>query len=201
VDHALEPLEDAFVEARLASDPVRAALAPLGTAARIWRWAGHEVEVERFVVEKLESFGWDPYRGSRWSELRQLIDPCLPLLESLERRMLALPSEHLPHRAKCAQVLVFRAEADMDPAREWAWAERALAVCPPHRNARLVLAHLCCDRAIRLVDRTSFLTVARDLAEARALVARARELFPQGRRMAEAEARLARAEQDWGRAR
>lgn len=199
IDEALSPSVGALHEAKLSADPIRAALTPLRRIASVWRWSGFDVAVERCAAEEVEALGWEVYRDSRWSELRTLLEPCMSLFESLERRMLAAPGAELTHRAKCAQLLVFRSEADMDPAREWAFAERALAVCPSHRNARLVLAHLACDRAIHRLDRATFVTIAADLSEATQLVARAEELFPQGRRMEAARAKLAEAQRAWGR--
>jgi hypothetical protein len=199
IDEALAPSIGTLREAKLSKDPIRAAVAPLRRIAGVWHWSGFDVAVERCAAEEVEALGWEVYRESRWAELRSVLEPCTSLFESLERRMLAAPSAELAHRAKCAQLLVFRSEADMDPTREWAFAERALAVCPSHRNARLVLAHLACDRAIRRLDRATFLTIASDLSEAAALVARAEELFPQGRRMDEARTKLAEARRHWGR--
>jgi hypothetical protein len=199
IDEALSPSLGALREAKLSKDPIRASVEPLRRIAGAWRWSGFDAAVERCAAEEVEALGWEVYRESRWSELRTLLEPCMSLFESLERRMLASPSAELSHRAKCAQLLVFRSEADMDPAREWAFAERALAVCPSHRNARLVLAHLACDRAIRRLDRATFLTVASDLSEATGLVARAEQLFPQGRRMEEAHRKLEEAKRQWGR--
>ncbi len=199
IDEALSPSVGALREAKLSSDPIRATIEPLRRIAQVWRWSGFDVAVERCAAEEVEALGWEVYRESRWSELRTLLEPCMSLLESLERRMLASPGAELAHRAKCAQLLVFRSEADMDPSREWVFAERALAVCPSHRNARLVLAHLACDRAIRRLDRATFLTIAADLSEAAGLVARAEELFPQGRRMEAARTKLVEARRAWGR--
>jgi hypothetical protein len=55
--------------------------------------------------------------------------------------------------APCAQALVFWAEIPREIELALPRIERAYALCPTLRNARIVLAHRLCDRAERTLAR------------------------------------------------
>jgi hypothetical protein len=71
-------------------------------------------------------------------------------------------------------------------------AERAVQICPTHRNGRLVLSSLLCDEAQTSL-RTMVLFARRDqLDRVEALVLRAEKLYPQLRDLPETKAMLDR---------
>src|SRR5262249_12691867 len=160
-----------------------------GRIADAWAWCERDEAVERFCVDQVTPIAWESYRESAWGPIRELLGPCEALFDSLEARHLARPGE-FAYAAKCAQVLVFRSEAETDRAREWALAERALKVCPSHRNGRLVMAHLLADSAISMLNRSTLFTGRSDVYQATVLVERAEGLFPQSKRTQEARAKL-----------
>ncbi|HTJ82374.1 MAG TPA: hypothetical protein VL400_11690, partial [Polyangiaceae bacterium] len=198
VEVALAGVVDALREARQSRDVVRAAVPALEAARAAWEWAGRDEAVERLAVDELTTIAWDLYRVPDWAGLRALLAPIGPLAESLEARVLRDPVGQLAYAAKCAQVLVFMSEAETDWTREWNLAERALAVCPTHRNGRLVMANLCVSRAIRILDGGSAFSLARDIAAAEPLVVRAEKLFPQAKKLPDATKRLEQAKRRAG---
>ncbi|MFO0551052.1 MAG: hypothetical protein U0271_21865 [Polyangiaceae bacterium] len=200
VDDALGVVRDALADAKTADAPTTV-YGPLFTrVAAVWEWSERDVHVEHFAVDEITPMSWDLCRRSAWGDLRDLLAPCVPLFESLEARVLASPADHLAYAAKCAQVLVFRSEAELDARRELAFAERSLRVCPTHRNGRVVLAHLLANRAITLLDRTNWLSARNDLAEAEQLLARAESTFADSTRLKDARTKFAEAKQRWGAA-
>lgn len=198
VDDALGPMADAAAELKTREDGGDHARPVLERVAAVWAWCGHDEAVEHFAMDQITDLAWPIYKRSTWDRLRALLEPCIPLFESMEARILRDPVRHIAYAADCAQMFVFLSEAELDRAKEWSLAERALRLCPTHRNGRLVMAHLCCRRAISLLDQTSFFTARSDLAEASRLVVRAEEMYPQSKSIAEARERLAQARSRWG---
>ncbi len=189
IDDALVPVLDGLAEAKLREDGERLYAGLFDHVRRVWEWAGGDEAVERFAVDEVSNVAWTIYRTSRWDALRALLAPCLPLYDNLALRIERDPKRHLAYAAKCAQIFVFRSECETDRVREWAFAERALGLCPSHRNGRLVMAHLCCDAAVRRLGAT-FLPPATEVDRAKREIARAEELFPQSKRLPEARAKL-----------
>jgi hypothetical protein len=189
IDEALVPVLDGLAEAKLRDDGERLYAGLFDHVRRVWDWSGGDEAVERFAVDEVTALAWTIYRASRWDALRTLIAPCIPLYDNLAARIEADPKRHLAYAAKCAQIFVFRSECETERSREWAYAERALVLCPSHRNGRLVLAHLSCDAAIRRLS-VSFFPPATEVERARAEIRRAEELFPQSKRLPEARAKL-----------
>lgn len=197
IDDALAALEDGIIEARVQGVRASEAATHYARIHRVWLWSDHDEAVERFAVEQVTPLAWDIQQKSDWGELRVLLAPCEALYDSFERRLLARPND-IAYAAKCAQILVFRSEAELDRNKEWLLAERAVKVCPVHRNGRLILAHLLSDRAIVTLDRATFFSARADLASATELVTRAESLFPQGQRTRDARTKLDAARQRWG---
>ncbi len=189
VDDALTAVLDALTEARVReADPPRLA----GIFARVhgvWVWSGRDEAVERFAVDEVTDLAWVIYRKANWSDLAVLLSPCVELYESLAARLERDPKRHVAYSAKCAQVFVFRSDAVRDKNEEWALAERAIRLCPTHRNGRLSVAHLLCNRAIARLGSTWFPAIG-DVDAARADIARAEELFPQSNRLGPAKQKL-----------
>lgn len=197
IDEALASLEDAIIEARVQGVRAAEAATHFQRIHRVWTWCDRDEAVERFAVEQVTALAWDIQQKSDWGELRILLAPCEALYDSFELRLLARPTD-IAYAAKCAQILVFRSEAELDRNKEWLLAERAVKVCPVHRNGRLILAHLLSDRAIVTLDRATYFSARADLASAGELVARAELLFPQGQRTRDARTKLDAAKQRWG---
>jgi hypothetical protein len=120
-----------------------------------------------------------------------LIEPIWPLVDSLTRRIEADPTK-VAYAARCAQMLVFKADVVRTEAETTAIAERALRICPSHRNTRLTLAHSLCEQALRLLPGARAPT-HQSCASAEAMIQRAESLYPSTTRLPEAQKRLAEA--------
>lgn len=189
VDEALAPLHEALGESKARGAAASEAPAIFARAAEAWRWAGEDEAVERFAVQEIAPIAWEVYRGGRWSELRSLLAPILPLVDRLAGRIEADPT-HIAYAAPCAQALVFQADAEERPELSQALAERAVRICPTHRNGRLTLANALCDEAIRMLDGWP---PRRDaVAVAAARIERAATLFPDCKRLVRAREALAK---------
>ncbi len=189
IDEALSPIASGLDDARARNAAGREAPAWMTKLASIWSFTGQDVSVEQFAVERVIPIAWEARQDRDWARMRTLLTPCRPLFERMEQRTLAEPLEHLSYSAHLAQVFVFLSEAE-DWGKEIPWLERALRLCPAHRNARCSLAYSLCDRAIGMLARTTWFTARADMAEAERLITRAEQLFPQGSRNAEARSRL-----------
>lgn len=198
VEAALAPLEDAL--GSLESRPEARAEAPalFEKLAAIWAWAGADEGVERFGVERLLKVVWASYHANDWPGLRAAFAPMVPVVTSLEARILGAPERHLAYSAKVAELLVFASDAEHDLAQRWALAERALRVCPAHRNARSTMAFLLCNRANHLLDNANMMTIRAELATAEQLLARAEQTFAASERIAPTRAKIEAARVRWG---
>lgn len=157
----------------------------------IWRWAANDETVEHFVVDRLATIGWEIYREKDWQALADLLDPFRPMIESLAARIEADPSK-IAYAAACAQMFVFLAEVDTSSSRKLASAERALRICPTHRNGRLILASILIDQArARIAGTDTFFPRKDELAWAEALLDRAEKLYPRSTYLATAREELA----------
>ena len=179
-----ERLEDAFVADTPAAD-VRALLAD---AAAVWRWADCDEEVEREVTQRITDYIWGLYKKRDWAGVRLVLGPLEPIVDSLEQRVLGDPRK-LAYASPCAQMLVFRAEMAPGIEGPMVMAERAVALCPTHRNGRLVLAGLHIDRALdQLAGARGVL--ARNQQRAAEDLRRAEALFPLHSRLEDAKSRF-----------
>jgi hypothetical protein len=191
VEAALAPIGDALEEASArvhatpGDDP---RIAVLARASAVWKWAGEDETVERFVVDRAQPVGWDAYRGTGWSQLRKLITAVDPMVERLAGRI--EQTANIAYASGCAELLVFRAQIESPFRRQKETAERALRLCPSHRNARVVLAGFLCEEAILRVTVGLLPPSRADCAAAEADVARAEELFPTSSRIAGARAKI-----------
>jgi len=165
-------------------------LAPLlFDAVAAWRWADHDGQVERFLVRTITSVLWDLYREKRWGDIRTLLRPLEGPLDSLARRIEADRSQ-LAYAAPCAQMLVFRAEVALTFEEQLEIVERALSLCPTHRNARVVCADLLVDRGLRTLSASMPWATGDALAQAEKDVRRAMELYPELKRLDDAKRRF-----------
>lgn len=182
-----EALDELLAREWAAEDAIRV----LSDAASAWEWLECEPEIERHVLTALPDLAWPLYRKRAMREVGALLTPVMPLAWALERRVLEARAEarldrDLPYVAPCAQALVFWAEVPREVEVGLERIERAYALCPTLRNARIVLAHLLCDRADHTLSR-------RELFPAhppRADVERAARIFPELSRLAELQRRV-----------
>ncbi len=192
VEEALAPVLTAFAEATAQGEPrATEGAALLGRLVSVWRWSGEDESVEHVAVEQATPLAWAHYRASRWDDLRTLIAPVAPLVDSLARRVETDPSQ-LAYAARAAQMLVFRSDVVRTEAETMALLERAIAVCPTHRNARLMIANAFCDQALKLLPGARPPT-RRDHDTAASLLERAEQMYPGSTRLPEAKKRLAQA--------
>jgi hypothetical protein len=189
LDAALGVIGEALDEANVRGDLAKTARTILLRALDVWGWSGHDEAVEHFVVDRLGAVAWDLYRARSWDALRHLLDPFRPMIEHLAKRIEGDPTK-IAYAAPCAQMYVFLADVDMP--RRLEHAERAVRVCPTHRNGRLVLAALLCEQAMTAM-RAMVLFARRDeLDRVEAMIARAEKLYPQSSDLPEAKAMLDR---------
>jgi len=161
----------------------------LWDAVAVWKWADRDVQVERFLVRAITPTMWDHYRDKRWDDIRALLRPLEQPIESLARRTEGDRGQ-LAYAAPCAQMLVFQAEVARSFDDQLAISERALRLCPTHRNARVVCADLLVERGLRRLDTAMPWETGDALAEAERDVRRALELYPQLKRLDQARRRL-----------
>ncbi|MBN8611307.1 MAG: hypothetical protein J0L92_12010 [Deltaproteobacteria bacterium] len=149
-------------------------------AAKHWEWSGEEPELERHVLTALPELAWPLYRKRSMRELGEMLAPIMPMAWALEARVLAARKEgqldrDLAYVAPCAQALVFWAEIPREVDAALPRIERAYALCPTLRNARIVLAHVLCDRAEHTLARREIFPTH----PARADIERAASVFPE----------------------
>lgn len=191
LEAALAVIGEALDDANVRGDLTTRARSLLLRAVDVWTWSERDESVEQFVVDRLGSVGWELYRARRWSDLRALLEPFRPLIENLALRIEQDPTK-IAYAAPCAQMYVFLSDVDTGEGRRAMHAERAVKVCPTHRNGRLILAAALCDQAMASM-RTMVLFARRDeLERVEALVARAEKLYPQSSDLPEAKAMLER---------
>lgn len=177
VESALAVTGDAIEEA--SARPTRQTESPvlLLRAIAVWGWAGNDEAVEHFVVEQIEKLGWELYRARDWDRLRALLAPYRPMFESLGARIAGDP-HRIAYAAPAAQMFVFLAEVERSQPQQRILVERAIAICPTHRNGRLVLAAYLCHDAQALLRSMPLLGGREQLARAEALATRAEQLDP-----------------------
>lgn len=201
VDEALEPIAQVLDDANVTNEITTRGVAALKKLVPIWEATQRDEAVERFFVERAEPVCWEIQRRKEWEKFETLlgtdprlgaphaVDATFRLVESLIARISADRSK-VAYAAACAQFLVFYSNVVGTLDRQIAVTERALLVCPSHRNGRAVLASFLCQKARRALD---VLLVTEAVSnEATALVARARELFPAAKELEETEALIAR---------
>jgi hypothetical protein len=192
IEAALAASADGLDEASARGDLGSSGRAILVRTLDVWTWASRDPAVEHFLVERLEPIGWDLYRARKWDELRALLLPFRPMFDSLAKRIAADPSE-IAYASAAAQMFVFEAEVEDALSEKIAFAERAVAVCPTHRNGRLVLATLLCRQATSMLRTMVVFARKDDLARAAALVERAESLYPRVSELADVKTMLERA--------
>ncbi|MBL8743486.1 MAG: hypothetical protein JNK04_20390, partial [Myxococcales bacterium] len=197
IDDALAPLGEALDDARGRHAALDEAPRTFERIAELWQLAGRDEDVERFAIERLIPIAWDAYLDREWPKLRRLLAPVVPLAESLEARILAQPAEHLAYSAHVAQLLMFRSDTT-EQRDEVPLLERAVRVCPAHRNSRSSLAHHLCERAKQRLGSANVFNARSEILEAVRLVDRAESVFDQSKRVPELRAAIEEAKKRFG---
>jgi hypothetical protein len=178
LDAALATVGEALDEANVRGDLTTTARTHLVRVLDVWAWSGHDEAAEQFAVDRLALVAWELYRARRWDELKNLLDPFRPMIDHFAGRIERDPTK-LAYAAPCAQMFVFLSDVEPWPVRKIELAERAVRVCPTHRNGRLVLAALLCEQA-QTAMRSMVLFARRDeLERIERELARAEQLYPQ----------------------
>lgn len=156
--------------------------------AAIWRWSDLDEHAERFAVNAMTPMAWNVYqREPAYDNLRAIVTPLEPLVESMARRLADDPTR-VAYAAPVAQMFVFRAEMATHLNIQQTHAERAVAICPSHRNGRLILARCLAHEVRGRLDRG--FGVAMDKDELKKKIERARELYPRTKGLDELERRV-----------
>ncbi len=133
-------------------DPLRAAheerTAPFHLVMSFTSWAGFDPETLVFLLDQAQDQAWELYRARRMPDVRALVVPLRPAIDELEARI-SKDTDLLAYRALCAQMFTFLGETEPELRAAIASLERAVAVCPTHRNARLILAGFLLEDATR----------------------------------------------------
>lgn len=202
VDAALEPVGQALDAASLANELTTRGIEALHNIVPVWEFSGRDEAVERFFVERAEPVCWEIQRRKEWDRFATLFgtasdfpavrDLAAPkatfrLVESLVTRVKADRGK-VAYAAACAQFFVFYTNVVSTLDKQIAVGERAIDVCPSHRNGRAVLASFLCQKAMRLSE--GVVPTRAGLDEAWALVERASALFPSSREVSETRERV-----------
>lgn len=191
IEAALGVIGEALDDASVRGELTTAGRDLLTRAISVWTWTSKDEAVEHFVVDRIDKIAWELYRAREWDALRYLLEPFRPMFDSLATRIESDPS-HIAYAAGCAQMFVFLSEVEPVLERKIELAERAVRVCPTHRNGRLVLASLLCVRAMDSLRRVSFFTQKSEIDHAAALIERAESLNPRATEIEEVRAILER---------
>ncbi len=189
ISSALAPILEALADAGARDAIVQEAPAIFERIRRVWIWSDRDEQVERFGVDEATPLAWLAYRATGWDPLRAMVAPLAEMTDRMAERIEEDPRRHLAYTAKCAQFLVFRGECEKREPDRWPLVERALMICPSHRNARVVACNFLCDRADGLLGGTAIFQPSA-LVAAEQAVQRAETLFPQSKRLEKSKARL-----------
>jgi hypothetical protein len=124
-----------------ASAPVDELLRPFLWVDEIAQVLGADDSLATPIIEATVELGWTLRKVKRAAEqdlLSRILDAIAPLQSALEARLLARQS--LGHNSKCSDIFVFMGEQASGDGRRAAFA-RALAVCPGHRNAAMLMSY------------------------------------------------------------
>ena len=191
LDAALAVVGEALDEANVRGELTTSGRPILARALQVWAWSGHDEAVEQFVVDRLATVGWELYRARSWDALRYTFDPFRPMIDHLARRIEQDPTR-IAFAAPCAQMFVFLTDIETLLPRKVELAERAVRLCPTHRNGRLNLASLLCEQALASMRAMVVFARREEIDRVNALLKRAESLYPQSTELPEAKAMLER---------
>ncbi len=191
LDAALAVVGEALDEANMRGELTTSGRAILLRAVDVWAWSGNDEAVEQFVIDRLATVGWELYRARAWDALRFTFFPFRPMIEHMARRIEHDPTK-IAFAAPCAQMYVFLTDMEQSSTSKHELAERAVRLCPSHRNGRLNLASLLVDQALASMRQMVLFARKDELERVEGLLARAEKLYPQSSELPEAKAMLER---------
>lgn len=189
-DAAIEPIERALDDA---------ATAKMGTLhvdllaklAGVGGWAGGSREVDHRFLSRAMPIAWTLYKGSDKSLIARFVATTKECVDRCATRVLTDPAE-LAQASRVAQMLVFRAESVRTLSEQVVAIEKALAVCPTHRNGRLVGADIFAFRGLERLRGAGILSGSSPAEAALQDAKRARDLWPRCKRLTRLMDELAR---------
>lgn len=189
-DAAMEPIERALDDAATGQMgtlqvDLLAKLASLGS------WAGGSREVDHRFLERAMPIAWTLYKGSDKSLVARFVATTKECVDRCATRVLTDPSE-LAQASRVAQMLVFRAESVRSLSEQVIAIEKALQVCPTHRNGRLVGADIFAFRGLERLRGAGPLSGSSPADAAFEDAKRARALWPRCKRLTRLTDELAR---------
>ena len=191
LDAAVAVIGEALDEANARGELTTAGRSILQRTLQVWAWSGQDEAVEQFLVDRLATVGWELYRARSWDALRATFEPFRAMIESFAQRVERDPSR-IAFAAPCAQMFVFLTDIENVPLRKRELAERAVHLCPTHRNGRLNLAALLVDEASAAMGGMIVFARRDDVERVEALLKRAETLYPQTGDLPGAKAMLER---------
>jgi len=191
LDAALAVIGEALDEANARGERGEAGPSILQRTLQVWAWSGKDEAVEQFLVDRLATIGWELYRARSWDALRATFEPFRLMIDSFAQRVEQDPSR-IAFAAPCAQMFVFLTDIEPVPLRKRELAERAVRLCPTHRNGRLNLASLLVDEALAAMGRMIVFARRDDLDRVEGLLKRAETMYPQSSELPDAKAMLER---------
>ncbi|MFT5356585.1 MAG: hypothetical protein ACI9KE_003810 [Polyangiales bacterium] len=189
-DAAIEPIERALDDAATAQ-PGTLQVDLLAKLASLGDWAGGSREVDHRFLERAMPIAWTLYKGSDKSLVARFVATTKECVDRCATRVLMDPSE-LAQASRVAQMLVFRAESVRTLSEQVTAIEKALEVCPTHRNGRLVGADIFAFRGLERLRGASPLSGSKPVDAAFQDAKRARELWPRCKRLTRLMDELAR---------
>lgn len=120
------------------SAPLEALEAPFRTLERAVRLFGPQEELSIWVLDKSVEWMWPLYKLKAEATLRALLALTKPFVFHVEA-LLRRGAGAFGRQSLCADYWLF--VADDEPKDAQLWLQRALDVCPGHRNARLMLSY------------------------------------------------------------
>ncbi len=190
VEAALAPISAALADAQARGAIERDGRGLMERIVAVWNWSDWDEHVERYAIDEATPLAWNVYQlETGFDQLRRLISPLEPLVDNLARRVEG-DLQRLAYAAPVAQMYVFRSEMAVTLEDQLCWAERSVAVCPTHRNGRLILARLLCWDVRGRLDQGISANLAKDTLVAN--LDRAETLFPQTEGIEELRARIDR---------
>jgi hypothetical protein len=186
-EEAVRSIGDALDAANVANEPTTTRALIVRRVVAAWFFSGFDVLCEQFAVDRATPIAWENYRVPGSKENRVLLEPLMPLFESLARRVEADPL-HLPYAARCAEIMLFYFELETTLELQIRGCERVLRICPTHHNGRMVLAQYLCTKATRTL--VGPIVTSAQIKEATTYVDRAESLYPSTTQIAKARERI-----------
>lgn len=116
-------------------------LGPFEWAAQTFELIGHTEYASTTIVTQAVQFAWRLRKVGRDEEAEffRLFDIVEPFNKDLYARLER--HDTFGHNSKCADFIVFRGEPLLEHRERRALFERALAICPGHRNASMLMSY------------------------------------------------------------